>query len=87
VGDIDDMTKLIARVGLHYPKDAAAAAEIAAVGGISELPDGWDRLLKHVEPGEDCTDLPAGSMRDWLLAEGHVEAITVESPKGGGKKG
>jgi hypothetical protein len=85
---------LVTNIGLNYPRNAAAAAEIVAAGGVKNIPDAWDRLMKRVEPCEECSDLPAGPMRDWLIEMGHVvelgeeiEEPVIESPKGGGKKG
>jgi hypothetical protein len=66
--------RLIARTGLDYPKDAAAAAAIAAAGGVSKLEPGHG-LLKRVEAGEDCSDLPDGPMRAWLIETGAVEVV------------
>jgi hypothetical protein len=72
---------LTARIGLNYPKDAKAAATLAKAGGASQLGKAdWDRLMKRVEPGEDCSDLPAGDMRDWLIVEGHVVATESKTP-------
>ena len=67
--------------GFTYPADSESLAIVRAAGGISKL-SAEERArvrLKHVEVGDDCSDMPAESVAV-RLARGEIARESYTGP-------
>jgi hypothetical protein len=74
--------QLIAVIGFAYPADAESLRLVREAGGLSKLTKSQRGKAKYkrVEPGEDCSDMPAESVAVYL-SRGEVTRVDTPTRK------